>query len=240
MFATVTPSCVYASRQEDIGLIFGLAETQLGVTVANIAHVLLVTSIVAATVSFHNTVARYMFSLGREGVLPRALGHTSPRSSSPRAASLVQSAIGGAVIAGYALGGLDPLVELFFYAGTAGGLGVLMLITTTAIAIVVYFVRNPHGENRWRSRVAPVLATCLLLLVCTAGIVNMPELLGTPPGSVLPWVVPGVYLAAALAGVAWGRELAVRRPEVYSRIGLGAQTAQSDRPRDTAEQGADR
>ncbi|WP_022919254.1 APC family permease [Ruania albidiflava] len=238
--AVGTDQIVGISQAQETEVIFGLAGAQLGPAVVNLTHVLLITSIVAATVSFHNTVARYMFSLGREGVLPRALGRTSPRSSSPRAASLVQSAIGAAVIAGYALGGLDPLVELFFYAGTAGGLGVLMLITTTAIAIVVYFTRNPHGENRWRSRVAPVLATCLLLLVCTAGIVNMPELLGTPAGSVLPWVVPGVYLVAALAGVAWGRELAVRQPEVYSRIGLGAQTVPPDPARDTAQQGADR
>src|SRR5699024_12254260 len=85
---------VVCSRQEDIGIIFGLAETQLGVTVANIAHVLLVTSIVAAAVSSHNTVARYMFSLGREGVLPGALGRTSMRSSSPPAASMTQSVLG--------------------------------------------------------------------------------------------------------------------------------------------------
>src|SRR5699024_8495792 len=163
--AVGTDQIVGISQAQETEVIFGLAGAQLGPAVVNLTHVLLITSIVAATVSFHNTVARYMFSLGREGVLPRAMG---------------------------------------------------------------------------RSRVAPVLATCLLLLVCTAGIVNMPELLGTPPGSVLPWVVPGVYLVAALAGVAWGRELAVRQPEVYSRIGLGAQTVPPDPARDTAQQGADR
>ena len=220
--AVGTDQIVATSHEQETGVIFGLAGAQLGPTVVTIAEVLLITSIVAATVSFHNTVARYMFSLGREGVLPRVLGRTSARSGAPRAASVVQSVIGAAVIGGYALGGLDPLVELFFYAGTAGGLGVLMLITATAIAIVVFFARHPHGENIWRSRVAPIAASVILLMVCTAGIVNMPELLGTPPGSVLPWVVPTVYVAAAVAGVAWGRELARRRPEVYRTIGLGA------------------
>src|SRR5699024_1879265 len=177
--------------------------------------------IVAATISFHNTVARYMFALGREGVLPEALGRTSTRTGAPRAASLVQTGVGAAVIATYALGGLDPLVELFFYAGTAGGLGVLLLVTVTAVAVVVFFARHDHQESRWRSRVAPVAAVVLLVVVSAAGIVNMPELLGTPPGSVLPWTVPAVYLLVALAGVVWGHRLAHRRPQVYTTIGLG-------------------
>ncbi|WP_147916737.1 APC family permease [Ruania zhangjianzhongii] len=227
--AVGTDQIVATSQEQQTGVIFGLVGAQLGPTVVTIAEVLLITSIVAATVSFHHTVARYMFSLGREGVLPRALGRTSATSGAPRTASIVQSVIGAAVIGGYALGGLDPLVELFFYAGTAGGLGVLMLITTTAIAIVVFFARTPGRENAWRSRVAPVAAAVILLLVCTAGIVNMPQLLGTPPGSALPWVVPAVYVAAAVAGIAWGRELARCRPEVYQTIGLGAGAATEER-----------
>src|SRR5699024_11544398 len=114
------------------------------------------------TSSVHDAVARYMFALGREGVLPEALGRTSTRTGAPQAASLVQTVVGAAVIAGYALGGLDPLVELFFYAGTAGGLGVLLLVTVTAVAIVVFFAPHDHRVSKWRSRVAPVAAAVLL------------------------------------------------------------------------------
>ena len=219
--AVGTDRIIAVSQEQETGVIFGLAGAQLGPMVVTIAEVLLITSIVAATISFHNTVARYMFALGREGVLPEALGRTSPRTGAPRAASLVQTGVGAAVIAGYALGGLDPLVELFFYAGTAGGLGVLLLVTVTAVAVVVFFARHNHQESKWRSRVAPVAAAVLLVVVSAAGIVNMPELLGTPPGSVLPWAVPAVYLLVALAGVVWGRSLARRRPHVYTTIGLG-------------------
>src|SRR5699024_10116181 len=100
-----TDQFVATSQEQQTGVIFGLAGAQLGPTVVTIAEVLLITSIVAATVSFHNTVARYMFSLGREGVLPRVLGRTSAGNGAPRAASIVQSVIGAAVIGGYALGG---------------------------------------------------------------------------------------------------------------------------------------
>src|SRR5699024_3705068 len=197
------------------------AGAQLGPMVVTIAEVLLITGIVAATISFHHTVARYMFARGREGVLPEGLGRASTRTVAPRAASLTQIGVGAAGIATSGVGGLGPLVDLFFYAGTDGGLGVLLLVTVTAVAVVVFFARHDHQESRWRSRVAPVAAVVLLVVVSAAGIVNMPELLGTPPGSVLPWAVPAVYLLVALAGVVWGRSLARRRPHVYTTIGLG-------------------
>lgn len=55
-----------------------------------------------AMISFHNAVARYMFALGRERVLPAALARTEPRTGAPRVASLTQSAVGLVVIAVYA------------------------------------------------------------------------------------------------------------------------------------------
>lgn len=223
--AVGTDRIVSASQEQETGVLFGLAADQLGSAVAMIAQVLLITSVVAATVSFHNTVARYMFALGREGVLPSALGRTSTRSSAPRAASTVQTIIGAVVIALYALTGLDPLVELFFYAGTSGGVGVLLLITATAIAIVRFFARHRHGENLWRTRVAPTAAVLVLLVVSYVGIANMPQLLGTPPGSPLPWLIPLLYVAVAAAGVVWGLVLAGRRPQVYATIGTGGGAA---------------
>ena len=59
-------------------------------------------------ISFHNTCARYGFALGRERVLVGALGQTSPRSGAPVVASLIQSAIGLAVIVIYAICGVGP------------------------------------------------------------------------------------------------------------------------------------
>lgn len=219
--AVGSDAIVATSQQQQTGVIFGLAGAQLGQAVVTVTEVLLVTSIVAATVSFHNTVARYMFSLGREGVLPTALGRTSARSAAPRAASLCQSAVGALVIAIYAIGDLDPLVELFFYAGTAGGLGVLLLVTVTAVSVLWFFAHDRRGEGVWSAHVAPAAATALLLLVSWAGISNMPQLLGTPPGSPLPWLVPAVYGAVALAGIAWGAALAATRPSTYAGIGAG-------------------
>ena len=78
-------------------LVFALAATHLGEDAGTVGRLLFATSIIAAMISFHNTVARYAFALGREGVLPRMFGRTS-LSGAPRAGSLAQSATGLIVI----------------------------------------------------------------------------------------------------------------------------------------------
>nr|WP_281065176.1 APC family permease [Brachybacterium sacelli] len=223
--ATGTDDIVAVSREQGVEVLFSLAGAQLGATVANLAQILLITSIVAAAVSFHNTVARYMFSLGRDGALPSVLGRTSSRSSAPRAASAVQSTIGLLVIVLFAVTGLDPQVRLFFYGGTSGGLGVLILLVITALAIVRFFARGTFTEGIWSTRVAPVAAVVVLVLVLSAALVNFDGLLGTPPGSVLPWLIPTIYGVVGLAGIGWGLVLARKRPQVYAAVGAGPEAA---------------
>ena len=60
------------------GVVFaGLAE-HWGDSVATLANLLFLTSVFAALLSFHNGVARYLFALGRERVLPTALAGSAP------------------------------------------------------------------------------------------------------------------------------------------------------------------
>src|SRR5205814_9978601 len=105
-----------------------------------------------ALLACYDTVARYLFALGRERVLPGALGRTSHRTGAPKVGSLVQTTFALAVLVAYAVSGLDPIVYLFGWLTTIGGLGVLILMTTTSVAVVGYFARRPHGENLWPVR----------------------------------------------------------------------------------------
>lgn len=226
MTVAVGPDQIVAvSREQGTEVIFNLATTHLGATAATIGHTLFVTSLIAAMISFHNTTSRYMFALGREGVLPRPLGRTAPMTGSPRIASLLQSCIGLAVISLYAIAGWDPLVRLFYWGGTSGGLGVLLLITATSIAVVVFFARDRRGEHPLRVLVAPVIAAVALLAVLAVALDNVAVLLGVAATHPLATAVVVTYLAAALAGIAWGLGLRRMRPGVYARIGLGAKAA---------------
>ena len=51
--------------------------------VGSILSYLIITGSFACGMAFHNTTARYAYSLGREGLLPRQLGRTHPRWQEP-------------------------------------------------------------------------------------------------------------------------------------------------------------
>lgn len=226
MSVATGPDNIVGFAQENADqTIFVLAGEFLGSTWVDIGSTLFITSVLAAMISFHNTVARYVFALGRERVLPSVLGRTSPSSGAPVAASIVQSAIGLVVIVVYALFDLDPLVELFFYLGTTGGFGVLTLVTLTSVAVIAFFVRHPSGENTWRRLVAPVLAMILLVIVVILALANYDILIGVAPDAPQRWILPGLFVLAAGIGVVWARFLKSTRPEVYDAIGRGANAA---------------
>ncbi len=226
MSVAVGPENIAALAGElEVALIFVLAEQHLGAFAANIGWVLFLTSLLAAMIAFHNITARYMFSLGREQVLPAAFGRTSYRTGSPKVASLAQTGIGLAVIAIYAFGGFDPLVQLFFWGGASGGLGVLLLVTVTSLAVLGFFARQPAEPDLWRHVVAPVAATVGLLSVVYLALVHFDTLLGVAADHPLRWAVPAIYLVVALLGTAWGVVLRRHRPEVYATIGHGAKSA---------------
>jgi amino acid transporter len=208
-------------------LFFNVAADQLGTTAVHLGHALFLTSLIAAMISFHNIIARYTFSLGREGVLPRAFGRTVASTGAPKNGSLAQSAIGLIVIVLYAVMGWDPLVQMFFWGGSAGGIGVLLLITVTSIAVIGFFARRPEGEDFWHRIGAPVLGTILLLVMSYLALTNIATLFGVEPGSTPTWVVPTAFAVIALAGILWALVLRGSRPEIYGGIGLGARSATS-------------
>jgi len=166
-------------------------------------------------------VWRYIFALGREGVLPSVLGRTGSNSI-PKAASLLQSFTGLVTIAIYAIGGWSPMTDLFFWLGTSGGFGVLILLALTSISVLVFFRQNPRGENAWHRMIAPALSTVLLTGIVVLAVQHYNLLLGMPPNSAAGRILPAAYAVVAVIGLGWGVVLRFSRPDVYGSIGLGA------------------
>jgi amino acid transporter len=208
-------------------LFFNLASGRLGGAALHLGHALFLTSLIAAMISFHNIISRYTFALGREGVLPRAFGRTVPGTGAPKNGSLSQSALALVVLLVYAFAGWDPLVKLFFWGGTTGAVGVLLLITVTSAAVVGYFARHPEGEDAWHRIGAPVLGTVLLLAAVYLALTNIDILFGVAPGSATTWAVPLAYGVLTVLGLVWALILRAVRPQIYLGIGLGARSATS-------------
>ena len=209
------------------GPFFAVAGQHAGEWIVDVGQVLLITSIVAAALSYHNTTARYTFALGRERVLPSFFGRTRARSGAPMAGSLAQTVVALVVIIAFAVFGWDPLLQMFFWLGTAGGTGILLLVAATSLAVIFYFARDARGEGVWSRLLAPILATIALGVVTYFVLDNFSALIGitpdTPPSwNTAVWAFPAAYGAMAIIGIIWALILKVISPQDYESIGLGA------------------
>lgn len=140
-------------------LMLDTAERYVGVVVRDLMQILLITSLFACVLSFHNVIARYQFTLANKGVLPARLGLSNPKHSAPSASSVVQSITAAVVLLVLVLVGLDPLVGVFGSMAGVATVGMVVLMLLTSIAVLVFFARRRTlARNAFTTRVAPVLA----------------------------------------------------------------------------------
>jgi amino acid transporter len=213
---------VAAAGRQGSALLFGLGDGFLN----QAGQWLYLTSLFAACLAFHNSVLRYAYSLGREGVLFGWLGRTAGNNI-PMAASLAQSGTGFAVIGAFALAGWPPETGLFFGGGTTGGFGLVLLLALTCLAVIVFFWKDPRGEPVWSRLAAPAFAGAALIILAVLAVQHYSTLLGVQSGAPAAWLLPLSYLILAAAGLVWAMILRAWRPHVYQTIGLGIYTPAS-------------
>jgi amino acid transporter len=212
---------VQSARDQKTDLVFSLVSPHLPGPLVQIGYLLFLTSVFAALLAFHAAVARYQFALGRERVLPAAWGRTHARTGAPLLGSITQSAVALVVLVLYNVFGLDPLVYLFAWLTTVGGLGVLILMWGASLAVMVFFARN-RLENVWRGKVAPLIAFLFLSIILLATVIGLGDLLQVPENSIFQWLFPTAYLVFAIIGFVWALVMRATRPEAYAAIGRGA------------------
>lgn len=196
-------------------LIGGWAKTAMGW--------LILTSAFACGMAFHNTAARYFYSLGREGVLPAALGKTHPKHKSPYVGSLVQSVVAALLIGAFCLfmGTDDPTRQAY-----AGVYGLMALIGTALImfaqavvslAIFLYFRKHHPDEQHWlKTQTAPIFAFVSQLVVIYLLFSNMEFLSGGLAfAKYILWIDVGV-VAIGFAGAFY---LKKAKPQIYDQLG---------------------
>ncbi len=202
-------------------LLFALADDRLAPWAVTIGRLMLFTGLLAAILAVHHAIARYLFALGRERVLPAVLGNVSRRTRAPRAASLTQSLIAGAALLGAVVAGAGASARTARWLTVGGSLAILVLLLLAAMAALLHLNRVPGRENVWSRFVAPVVSTVSLGVLVYLAFLNLAALLGVPAGS--PWVV--VVLAGLggclVTGSVHALVLRSARPVLYAGIGLG-------------------
>jgi len=217
------PDAIVARAQDpDSRIPFAVLAVAFGRPVSTVANALLLTSVFACMLSIHNCVARYVFAMSRDHVLPFRLVRTGRRLAAPVTGSLAQSAASVAVVVAFAVLGLDPLTRLFAWLSFMSALAILALLAVTSIAVVGYFRTRPAGRwRRWRTLHAPVLAAAGLVVVGWLTAVNAGTVLGSH-GPLVADVLIGIDALVAVGGFAYARVFRIKDPVAYGQIGVNA------------------
>jgi amino acid transporter len=205
------------AEQHTATLYLAAVKALLGQVAGHIMQGLLVASLFACALSFHNTLNRYLFAAGREGLLWRGLGRTHRHHHSPLHAGAVQTAVMLVAIALFALGGADPYAVVFAWMGTFSSLGILILQFLVSIAVLAFFWRNNRGIGVWRRLVAPGLSA-VGLAVCFVLMAGNLELVSGSSSRIVQGF-PVLLLAIGLAGSGLALWVRVRKPAVYADLG---------------------
>lgn len=184
------------------GFVFAVNDQYVGSWSTAIMKVLVVTSTFAVLLAFHNTIARYMFALGRSHVLPDRLGRTHSQWQSPHWASATGSVVTGVLVIAFALAGADPFAEMYAWLVGVGTFGVVLMQAATCIAVVAFFRRKKADEFRvWSCAIAPILGAAGLITIAYLAWTNWSLLTGATGG--LPTHLPWLVAAAASVGIIW-------------------------------------
>ncbi|WP_435154756.1 APC family permease [Amycolatopsis sacchari] len=184
-------------------LVFSVSAEYLGTALTDVMQLLLVVSLFAALLALHNSASRYLYALGRVGVLPKRLSRTRRKNGSPVVASTVQLVLATVIAMAYAVAGANPVTSLVAAFTGIGTLGIIVLQAIAATAIVVHFRRV--RDARWgKTFLLPLLGGIGLWTVTVLAFVNFPQLAGSdsPVITLLPWLLPvAAVLAVVVAAV---------------------------------------
>jgi amino acid transporter len=174
--------------------------------------------------ALQNTTVRVLFSMGREGALPRALGRVHPRFHSPHIAIYVLTVV--TIVVGLAGGAwLGPgATGLYGFTGTIGTVAVVLVYIMCNIALIRYFMSRPD-RNLGYHVIAPIIGSLGLLYPLWV-VVAPPQ---TYPFNLVPFIVVGYFILGVIAYFV----LRQRAPEKLATFG----SVLADEPITKAEEG---
>jgi amino acid transporter len=199
------------------GMFFATINHYVGPWAEVVMYVLIVTSVYASQLAFHNAINRYVYMLAKDGVLPAFLGRTHPKYKSPHRAGQIQTALAAVVIIICASAGADPYKQLLIWVNTPGIFGIVALQGLVSVAAFIYLRRNPEAATN-RLLIPISIASAILLFGVVALIAINIELLtfaDALTNTILLVVTPLVFLAGLLTA----SRLRIARPDIFARIG---------------------
>ena len=159
-----------------------------------------VLSFFGAALAIVNGGARIIFTLGRDGLFPRALGWAHPTRGTPGVAIAMLCGLG--LVSGLALNAAMSPIIAFGFLGTLDALFVLLIYVLVNVACIRFFwLKRRERFNLARHAIIPSLGVLI-----TGGIASLALISpGDAPLSYIPAVV-GVWLALGLVVILFMRD----------------------------------
>ncbi|WP_210585102.1 APC family permease [Streptomyces sp. GESEQ-35] len=216
-------NAVKVATDNPLALFFNPTEQYVGHWAVVVMQWLMITGSLACGMAFHNCAARYMYALGREGVLPslkNTIGRTHARHGSPHIAGLVQTGVTGVLLAAFWIAGKDPYTGTYVLLAILGTMAILVVQAVCSFAVLAYF-RSHHPESRhwFRTFTAPLVGGVAMLAVVVLLVSNMGVAAGPESGSLVLKATPWLVALIAVGGIGYAQYLKKRSPERYQLLG---------------------
>lgn len=230
--ATNITGAVQAQFAGDIASVFypqtdrvGAIDLGSATLLTRVFQLTIVTGSFACQFAFFNTATRYLFSMGREGVLPKTLGRTHRTHHSAFIASTTVGVLCAIIIGAFLWkdsSTLGAILKLGTWAPLMGNIGILSIMALVSLAIIRYFLTE-SGESITGVRilevvVAPLVAAAGLAFATYLLVKNRTTLAGTSGAIFLDyaWLWPILMFAG---GVVLALLYRTRDPKRYAGIG---------------------
>ena len=188
-----------------------------GRIVMDIITIMVLFSMFASTLSIVNISSRYLYSLGKDGVLPKALGKAHPKHTSPYIAVLTVGTIYTLAVIVLGILGIEPLTA-YPRASGIGTFGIMLIICIASVSIVAYFRKNPlETSSIFSTLVAPVIAIFGVCLCTYFALINYGDLIGG--GMLLSAIFLSLTVAAFVGGLIYAFVLKKNNQATYKNIG---------------------
>lgn len=207
---------VEAATKDPGNLWYSMSTRIVGKWSADVMSVLLMTSLFAVLLSFHNAISRYFYSMGREGILPRRLATLHSVHQTPCFASFVQTIYGMVVLLLCGFFGLDAMNVVVPLTAAPASIGIVAVQCLTSLAVIGFFSKDPRHTNLWQRAIAPTLSFVGLSWVLYLVVDNMALLTGGE--TIANKIISEGMLATAMFGFGLALWIRKRRPSLYQNL----------------------
>ena len=219
---------------------FFLAMEQYGnVFFKDLMQVLILTGSFACAMAFHNVTMRYFYAMGREGILPKALGKTHPKYKSAHVASITQTCVALTLVLAWGIGAgfsfekaFDAAyVRVYTMMAVQGVVWLLTIQAVCALAVMVWHRRHKHPDSWLVVTLCPIIAIVGQVFAIYLLFKNIDVLAGTIGYvDLIKWIA----IAGVLVGLGYAFWLKNARPKKFEMVGRMIDEGQIDEAPDAA------